>query len=180
MKKLIEIWGRLTSGCNSAGTWVGLLLIRLLMAYEFASAGFRKLGASDTLWGDVPNWFIRNMANAPFPFSVLPPEFNWFLVTWAEILGGLALVVGLFTRFWSFSLIIVTIVAILSSHWPTTEWNSLGELWNGYRITRDEGSGNFRIPLLFLSMLVPLVLIGPGKLSVDHIIGPRIRHYFDR
>ncbi|MEM9689057.1 MAG: DoxX family protein [Pseudomonadota bacterium] len=169
MKKLIDVWGQVTSGCNSAGEWVGLLIIRLLMAYEFANAGFHKLNSSETLWGDVPGWFARNMANAPFPFAQLPAELNWFLVTWAEILGGLALVIGLFTRFWAFSLLIVTIVAIFSTHWPA-EWSSLGELWEGYRVTARDGSGNFRIPLLFLAMLIPLVLIGPGRLSVDHLI----------
>ncbi len=165
---------RVISHLNPAGEWIGLLVIRLLMAYEFAKAGFNKLGASDTLWGDVPSWFARNMANAPFPFNVLPGELNWFLVTWAEILGGLALVIGLFTRFWAFSLVIVTIVAILSTHWPA-EWNSLGELWEGYRISAKDGSGNFRVPLLFLAMLIPLVLIGPGRLSVDNLISKHFK-----
>ena len=174
MQKLIQLWDGLTSRCNTAGEWVGLLIIRLLMAYEFGSAGFRKLGASDTLWGDVPGWFARNMVNAPFPFNVLPNELNWFLVTWVEILGGLALVIGLFTRFWAFSLVIVTIVAIFSTHWPQ-DWGSLGELWEGYRITAKDGSGNFRVPLLFLAMLIPLVLIGPGRLSADTILNRLIK-----
>ena len=169
MQKLIQFWGLITSRCNTAGEWVGLLVIRLLMAYEFSTAGFNKLNASETLWGDVPGWFVRNMANAPFPFNVLPAELNWFLVTWAEILGGLALFIGLFTRFWAFSLVIVTIVAIFSTHWPQ-DWNGLGELWEGYRITAKDGSGNFRVPLLFLAMLIPLVLIGPGRLSVDAVL----------
>ena len=114
------------------------------------------------------------MEKAPFPFVYLPSELNWFLVTWSEVLGGLAHAIGLFTRFWSFSLIIVSVVAILSTHWPA-EWNSLGELWEGYRITAKDGSGNFRVPLLFIAMLVPLVLIGPGKLSVDHLLRKLIR-----
>ncbi len=175
MQALAKHWDRVVSYLNPAGEWAGLLVIRLLMAYEFAKAGFNKLGASDTLWGDVPSWFVRNMANAPFPFNVLPGELNWFLVTWAEILGGLALVIGLFTRFWAFSLVIVTIVAIFSTHWPA-DWNSLGELWEGYRISAKDGSGNFRVPLLFLAMLIPLVLIGPGKLSIDNVIN----HYIKR
>ena len=174
MQALAKQWDRVVSHLNSAGDWAGLLVIRLLMAYEFGKAGFNKLGASETLWGDVPSWFVRNMANAPFPFNVLPGELNWFLVTWAEILGGLALVIGLFTRFWAFSLVIVTIVAIFSTHWPQ-DWNSLGELWEGYRITAKDGSGNFRVPLLFLAMLIPLVLIGPGKLSVDNVINRYIK-----
>lgn len=174
MNKAIDQWDRLVSGLNSAGDWIGLLVIRLLMAYEFGSAGFRKLGSSETLWGDVPGWFAANMEKAPFPFVYLPSELNWFLVTWSEVLGGLALAIGLFTRFWSFSLIIVSVVAILSTHWPA-EWNSLGELWEGYRITAKDGSGNFRVPLLFIAMLVPLILIGPGKLSVDHLLRKLIR-----
>ena len=104
-----------------------------------------------------------------FPFSLFSPSFNWFTVTWVEIIGGIALFFGLFSRFWAFSLIIVTIVAILSTHFPA-EWNSLAELWNGYRITAENGSGNFRVPLLFIAMLVPLVFAGAGKLSLDHIL----------
>ena len=76
---------------------------------------------------------------------------------------------GLFSRFWAFSLIIVTIVAILRTHCPA-EWNSLAELWEGYRITAKDGSGNFRVPLLFLAMLFPFVFAGAGKLSLDHIV----------
>lgn len=178
MKTLIDAWGRLASGCHSAGQWTALLMIRLLLAWEFASAGFRKLGASDALWGDVPRWFAANMANAPFPFPLLPAELNWFLVTWAEILGGLALAIGLMTRFFSCALLIVTCVAIVSTHLPE-EWQSLAELWNGYRVSAVDGSGNFRIPLLFFAMLLPLLLTGPGKLSADHVIALRISGMFD-
>ena len=63
----------------------------------------------------------------------------------------------------------MTIVAILSTHWPA-EWNSLAELWEGYRVTAENGSGNFRIPLLFIAMLFPFVFAGAGKLSLDHIL----------
>lgn len=168
MENLKALWKRIVGILEPAGAWVALLPIRLLMGYEFASSGFRKLGASDTLWGDVPGWFANTQSNYPFPFNVLPIELNWFLVTWVEILGGLALFVGLFTRFWAASLIIVTIVAIFGVHWPD-DWSSLAELWKGYAVT-DKGFGNYRIPLLFLAMLIPLVLSGAGKLSVDNLL----------
>jgi len=61
----------------------------------------------------------------------------------------------------------VTIVAISGVHWPD-EWSSLAELWKGYAVS-DKGFGNFRIPLLFLVMLLPLVFQGAGKLSLDNI-----------
>ena len=83
------------------------------------------------------------------------------------------LVLGLFTRFWAFSLLIVTWVAILGVHWPDS-YSSLSELWKGYAITND-GFGNYRIPLLFMAMLFPLVFMGAGKLSVDRILAKRFR-----
>ena len=169
MNSLSAVSQRVTAILDPIGDWIGLLLIRLLMAYEFGSAGFKKLDASDTLWGDVPGWFENSLGNFPFPVNLFPASFNWFMVTWIEILGSFALVLGLFTRFWALSLVIVTWVAILGVHWPA-EWNSLAELWEGYRVTRDGDSGNFRIPLLFLAMLIPLIFAGPGTLSVDHFL----------
>ena len=173
MDKLHQYWKRVVNVLEPAGDWVALLPIRLLMAYEFGSAGLRKLNASETIWGDVPNWFANSLENFPFPISLFSASFNWFMVTWLEILGGFALIIGLFTRFWAFSLIIVTWVAILGVHWPD-DYSSLAELWKGYSVT-DNGFGNFRIPLLFLVMLLPLVLRGPGKLSVDHLLAKRFK-----
>lgn len=173
MDKLHQYWKRVVNVLEPAGDWVALLPVRLLMAYEFGSAGLRKLNASETIWGDVPNWFANSLENFPFPISLFSASFNWFMVTWLEILGGFALVIGLFTRFWAFSLIIVTWVAILGVHWPD-DYSSLAELWKGYSVT-DNGFGNFRIPLLFLVMLLPLVLKGPGKLSVDHLLAKRFK-----
>ena len=170
MEKLVKLKNQVTDALDPAGHWVALLPLRLLMGYEFAKAGMGKFGASDTLYGDVPGWFAGK--GFLFPFILFSAEFNWFIVTWVEIIGGIALFLGLFTRFWAFSLIIVTIVAILSTHWPA-EWSSLAELWDGYRITAKNGSGNFRVPLLFIAMLFPLLFIGGGKLSLDNILAKK-------
>lgn len=145
---------------ESAGAWIALLPIRLLLAWEFGSAGFGKLGGS--------NWFANVQDKFLFPFNVIPVEISWFLATWTEIAGGICLAVGLATRFWSAALIVVTIVAISAVHWPA-EWSTLGELWQGYAVT-DKGFGNYRIPLLFIAMLTPLVFMGAGKLSLDHLV----------
>jgi putative oxidoreductase len=53
-------------------------------------------------------------------------------------------------------------------HWPA-EWQGLAGLWQGYVITPD-GAGNFKLPLLFGLMLLPLVFHGGGKLSLDHLL----------
>lgn len=165
MNPIFTFWGRIVRILDPLGDWVALLPIRLLMAYEFGTAGMMKLNGK--------NWFANFQDNFPFPFNVIPVEISWFIATWFEILGALGLVIGLFTRFWAASLIILTFVAILGVHMPA-EWNGLGELWESYRVTRKEGSGNFRIPLLFMAMLVPLVLNGAGRLSVDNLLSKRL------
>ena len=163
MTSLIKLKDQVVGVLEPAGDWVALLPIRLLMAYEFGRAGTMKLNGS--------NWFANVQDNFPFPFNVVPVEISWFLATWSEILGAACLVLGLFTRFWALSLIILTVVAISGVHWPD-DWNSLAELWKGYSVT-NKGFGNYRIPLLFLVMLLPLVFAGAGKLSLDHVLAKR-------
>jgi putative oxidoreductase len=165
MDQLHRFWKqRITAVLEPAGDWLALLPIRLLMAYEFGKAGLAKFNGN--------NWFGNVQDSFPFPFNVVPVEISWFLATWTEILGAACLVIGLFTRFWAFSLIVLTVVAIAGVHWPD-DWSSLAELWKGYSVS-DKGFGNYRIPLLFMAMLFPLVFQGAGKLSVDHWVR---KHY---
>ena len=160
MSALVNLRNRIVDTLDPAGHWFALLPIRLLMAWEYGRAGMMKYNGN--------NWFANVQDNFPFPFNIIPVEISWFLATWAEILGGVFLLLGLFTRFWAFSLIILTIVAIAGVHWPD-QWGSLAELWKGYTIT-DKGFGNYRVPLLFMAMLFPLVFAGGGKLSLDHVL----------
>ena len=84
----------------------------------------------------------------------------------------IALILGLATRFFSFALIILTIVAIAAVHFPA-QWHSLSELWQGYAIT-DKGYGNYKLPLMYLFMLTSLLLSGSGRLSVDALLARRV------
>ncbi len=145
-------------GLDLLGLWIGLLSLRLVLGWEFFESGLEKFR------GD--NWFMDIQDKFPFPFSIVPPEISWQMATWFELAGGIALVLGLATRLFSVSLIVLTIVAILSVHWPA-DWQSLSELARGYVIT-DDGHGNFKLPAIFLAMLLPLVLSGPRRLSLDH------------
>ena len=79
--------------------------------------------------------------------------------------------IGLGTRFFAASLFVLTVVATAAVNWPA-EWQSLAELAKGYAIT-DEGHGNFKLPLLFMAMLLPLIFYGSGKLSLDAWIARR-------
>lgn len=166
MSALTEMYDRLTDRLRSAGDWIAPLGLRLLLAHEFYKAGAMKAAATG-----VPGWFADK--GFPLPFDWLPAGVNWAMVTWTEILAGIALALGLFTRFFAFSLLVVTTIAIVSTHWPDS-WDSLGQLWQGYSVSRvvedGEYRGNFRVPMLFLAMLLPLVFMGGGKLSLDHLL----------
>ncbi len=157
MKKLI---GKLFAGIDLIGLWIGLLGLRLILGWEYFESGLEKFRGE--------NWFADIQERFPFPFNVVPPEISWQMATWFELVGGIALVVGLGTRFFGVSLFILTIVAIASVHWPA-EWATLGDLLKGYVIT-DQGQGNFKLPVIFMAMLLPLILSGPGRLSIDALI----------
>jgi putative oxidoreductase len=137
------------------------LSLRLLIAYEFLEAGLEKLSGE--------NWFADLVF--PFPFNLLPPDVNWLLSMGLEIIAPIALILGLATRFFSFALIILTIVAIIAVHLPT-EWHGLAELWQGYALT-DKGYGNYKLPLMYLFMLISLLLSGSGRLSLDEWLACR-------
>lgn len=59
-------------------------------------------------------------------------------------------------------------------HWPE-HWNSLSELIKGYRIIDEnsDGFGNYKLPLFFIVMFLPLLFSGAGKAGVDHWIRSR-------
>jgi putative oxidoreductase len=136
---------RLRQFANRGGELFGLLGIRLLLAWEYGEAGLIKFR------GD--NWFDHIHTDFPFPFRAFPVELNWLLATWSELLGAAALAIGLATRFFGVALFILTVVAWASVH-----------AGNGYNVCYD----GFQLPLMYLVMLLPLILNGPGKLSVDY------------
>ncbi|MBU0594496.1 MAG: DoxX family protein [Pseudomonadota bacterium] len=151
---------RLFGTIDLIGIWLGLLSLRILLGWDYFESGLEKFRGT--------NWFMDIQDKFPFPFSIVPPEISWQMATWFELIGGIALVLGLATRFFSVSLIILTVVAIASVHWPES-WGTFGELMKGYVFT-DRGYGNFKLPVIFIGMLIPLVLLGPGRFSLDHLI----------
>ncbi|MGH8727744.1 MAG: HvfX family Cu-binding RiPP maturation protein [Burkholderiales bacterium] len=137
---------------NGFGEWLPQLALRLLLAYEFWESGIEKLNGE--------NWFADIQDKLPPPFSFVSTDISWFLATWTEVLGAIALVIGLFTRFFSLSLIILTLVAWASVH-----------AGHGYNVC-DNG---FKLPLIYLIMFLPLLFAGPGKASLDHWLWRQIK-----
>lgn len=133
-----------------AAPWLAPLALRLLLAKEFWDAGMAKLNSN--------NGFADIQSQFPFPFNMLPAEFSWQLATTFEIVGSVALIIGLGTRFFAASLSFLTLIAIYAIH-----------LGHGYTISE----GGWKLPLIYLVMLLPLILAGPGKLSLDHVLRQR-------
>lgn len=146
------------------GLWVGLLSLRLLLGWDYFESGLEKFRGE--------NWFAEIADKFPFPFNIMPVDLSWQMATWFELVGAIALAIGLGTRFFAAALFVLTIVAIASVHWPES-WSTLGELAQGYVLT-DQGHGNFKLPTIFLGMLLPLLLLGPGRLSLDALIRSRL------
>lgn len=155
----------ITSRLRVSGEYVWPLALRLILAWEFLEAGLTKLNGqnwfADIPWADWQKGF-------PLPFDLMPVNLNWLIATWSELVFASMLLLGLFTRFTAISLLIITAVATAAVHWPS-DWGSLAELWSGYVITPN-GAGNFKLPLLFVVMLLPLVFNGGGKISLDHLL----------
>lgn len=164
MNAISAAWYRLTDALDRLGEWLPQLFLRLLLGWEFFESGLVKFSGE--------NWFAHIQDDFPFPFNVVPVDISWFLATWSELIGGIMLVIGLFTRFWAFSLIILTIVATAAVHWPDN-YSSLPELLKGYAIT-NKGFGNYKLPVIYLVMFLPLLFSGPGKASLDHFLRRRL------
>lgn len=163
---LIELAQRLRERLNGVGEWLAPLGLRVILAWEFWESGMEKFHGQNW-FADLPwaSWQV----GFPWPFSLISVDVNWFMATWSELIFSIMLLLGLFTRFTAFSLFVVTVVATVAVHWPNA-WDSLGQLWQGYQISPKGDVGNYKLPLLFMIMLLPLILKGPGKLSLDSLL----------
>jgi putative oxidoreductase len=155
---LAQLYRNLANALNQYSNKVPPLLLRLILAYEFWEAGIMKYE------GD--NWF--DQLTFPFPFNLFSSDWLWMMSTWLELGGAIALAIGFGTRLFTLAMMILTVVAINTVHWPA-EWHSLGDLNQGYAIT-DSGHGNFKLPLIYLILFTPLLFGGAGKWSLDYLL----------
>lgn len=157
---ICSVYDAVVERLRGMGEYVPRLILRLIMGWEFFEAGLEKYRGE--------NWFSNIQSDFPFPFNQVPADFSWNLAIAFEIGGAIALWLGLGTRFFAFSLLFLTFVATAAVHWPSM-WGMWTDLLKGYAIS-DMGHGNYKLPALFVVMLIPLVFNGPGKLSLDHAI----------
>ena len=128
--------------------WVPQLLVRLFVGYFFLESGWGKIHNLDTFAERFAEWGIP------------APTFNAALSGWTEFLGGLLIVLGLFTRLVSVPLFINMLVATLA-----------------VKLKKVAGLDDFvelDEPLYALSFLW-LFFSGPGWVSLDHLLGRVLR-----
>ena len=157
----VNLYEKVVGYLNFFSDSIPQLFLRIILAWEYGESGFEKLHGT--------NWFAD--LTFPFPFSLLPPDLSWAISTFFEIAGAFALLFGFATRFFSISLIVLTLVAIASVHWPV-HWTHFSELLSGYRIIdeNNDGFGNYKLPLIYIVMFLPLLFGGAGKLSIDYLL----------
>lgn len=124
------------------------VLLRLVIGALMAYHGFKKF---DGGLGGVEEFF--GMVDVPWPAVTAP------LVAIVEVVGGLALIVGAATRLAALSLAGVLVGAILFVK------ADLGV------IAAPGPMPGAELDLALLAGLLAVVVLGPGKLSVDQAIG---------
>jgi putative oxidoreductase len=146
------------SDMRTQGSWRawGLLPLRLIVGYGFLAHGVAKWSAGPESFGK-----FLHLIGAPAP---LPTAWVVMLV---EILGGMAIMVGILVEMASVPLIISMLVAIFTVHirYGFSSVHTVG-------LTQSEpvfGPPGYEINLLYIAALVVLALLGPGPLSVDSL-----------
>ncbi|MGH4008360.1 MAG: DoxX family protein [Pseudonocardiaceae bacterium] len=125
---------------------LGPLFIRLGVGLIFAWHGWEKFDSG-----------VINLAGGLTSLNVPFPEVVAWLMVIAEGVGGLLLIIGLFTRFVTLPLIAIMVGAIL-----------LVKVDVGFAVA-DALGAEFDVALL--AGLLGLLFIGPGRLSLDGALG---------
>jgi putative oxidoreductase len=126
-------------------TWATVPIRIALGTIMFAHGSQKVLG----VWGGqgLEKW----VTDTTVPFD-LNPSWAWLgAAAFSEFLGGLLVLIGLFTRVGAFFIACVMAVAVAGVHWN-----------NGFFLP--EG---FEYPYALLCMAVTLLILGGGKISVD-------------
>jgi len=122
------------------------LIMRGFLVYGFYSPALYKV----TDFTGTAKWFDH--------LGMPLPTLNAYLAGITEMSGVVLLALGLGVRYISFPLIITMIVAIMTVH-----------IDNGFSAAHN----GVEIPIYFIVMLVALMVYGPGRLSLDHLIKSR-------
>jgi putative oxidoreductase len=125
---------------------LALLLGRLAVGLVFLSTG----------WGKVHN--VAKVTEFFTSLHIPAPGLNAVVVGWSELLCGAALVIGLFTRLATIPLIVSMIVAIITA--------KRGDIHGFFDLIAFEET-------TYLLVLVMIAILGPGSISIDHLLAKK-------
>jgi putative oxidoreductase len=123
--------------------WLPPLFARIVVGWVFLWSGWGKLMNLPQVTENFIGWGI------PFPHVMTP------FVSGVEFVGGLLVLLGLFTRLAATPLVVVMIVAIISARWG--EVNSLETLLGFEEVA-------------YMELFGWLAVAGPGPVSLDHML----------
>jgi putative oxidoreductase len=136
---------RLTS---TSSLWATVPL-RLALGIAFIGNGAQKVLGSF----NGPGWAKFTSFPAPFPF--MRPGWLWMgAAAVSELIGGILVLLGLFTRVGALLIAFVMLVAIFGVLWPVFF-----------------APTGMELAVAFLGMALALLITGGGQASVDQMIG---------
>lgn len=137
---------------RSASRWA-LLPLRAIIGFGFLAHGVAKLSRG-------PEHFAALLAQIGVPL----PGITAWIVTGVEILGGLAILLGIGIAVASLPLIASMLVAMFSVQWPFgfSSVNTIGLTSSGPVF----GPPGYEINLLYIAGLVALAVLGGGPGSL--------------
>ena len=124
-------------------TWLPPLVARIVVGWVFLWSGWGKLNALPRMIENFTSWGI------PYP-EILTP-----FVSGVEFVGGILLLVGLFTRIAAAPLVVVMVVAIISAKFGDID--SLETLLGFEEMS-------------YLALFLWLAIAGPGPISIDYLL----------
>jgi putative oxidoreductase len=139
--------------------WASLPL-RLVIGYGFMVHGWAKFSRG-------PAGFAKLLGQIGAPL----PEMTAWVVTLLELLGGLAIILGVFAAVVGVPLIMMMLVAMLTVHlrYGFSAINTIGLTPEGPRF----GPPGYEVNLLYMAGLLVLMLGGAGALSIDQWLARR-------
>jgi putative oxidoreductase len=150
MKSKLEICLRYLNAAASRLDAPFLLLIRLYWGWQFAQTGWGKFGNMEKV--------VAFFTTLGIPF----PSANAHFIAGLELIGGILLVLGLASRPISLMLTVNMLVAYI-----TADRDAL------FSFLSDPDKFTAASPFTFLMASLIVLIFGPGRFSLDSLIGAR-------
>ena len=147
IKKLYELNQSVETVLNKYGQDIVLLFTRIWIAKVFFLAGKSKIQSWES---------TKSLFEYEYSVPLLPPVLAAYIGTFVELFFPILLVIGLCSRWSAIILFVFNIVAVIS-------------YWEGVT----EYASGLEFHILWGALLAVVAVFGPGRLSIDHLIGKR-------